>query len=752
MRTIQSALVLFLSIQMTQINGVIYTKLIGVYSICLQNTEYNNNNSSNNKNLNQEAYITNQTIYNQLKGLLKNKYVQFEYQSFDVCYNETRLKHLFIDFILDEEYYHKRQPHQPLCKNAASCTVPNIVILIAYVPEHFSKIIDSLTTGFSEYTKLCLPMGCGGVYYIPKQDYQEMIKSLEQLKWHNVLYLHLYSQNTTDNLTPIYKENYDYMVKTKRFCSKAMAIRTDNTLNFKRTLSPIVEMCRAENRALVIICDEETNDKLLNQFNDSVEFRQLNVLFYNYLNLDEEVTKYAPKNWLNIDNAAFLKIFDRRYTKFNAGRIANFIEISFLYFTIYIQLECDARDDECRNTPTKRMYNEVWKDMNLLTNETYSLYKTNPNFTVRCPAAEKSPCPSLVCRPGYQKVFVSSINDTTSLIHRIDSMRCVQCPPNHFKADYGDNICRKCTSPKSVHNGDRTGCLDIFTDVQLQLAPVQRIIVASLGALGLILDSVILSVFVMKRATPRVRTSDVVISCTQLAVLLILHLSLILVYVDTTLVFSKCIARNLMLTVLYAANIGLVFTKSQKLLDAYLSKTRVSQSSIRRTTAQQIFTVVLHVVVFNAVLCVLYFQTPPTIDSYLDHVTRTRVYFCVTSSNDDVIFIFVIGGQLACLMQAFRGRNLPSHMNDSMSILYAVFISTVTVATSYPIIHYQKLRSDKDFVRCILVLTNSFVYVLFLYGYRFAVIVFQPHKNTKLYFIQKCRKQVFSNNGLINQQ
>ena len=756
MRKYRNYLVLFLSAQMLQIvmvDSKLYSKLIGIYSICNNGTTANNNNIDQTQtNLSQDAYITNKTIYDQIfhdgRWSTPNKQtrqIQFEYVSFDICYNETLLKNLLVDFLLHETYYHERQPHQPVCTNPSSCLVPNIAMLVAYVPEHFSKLISSFTK-LSGYIKLCQPVTCEELENDPEIIQKVLADKLIYLNWTNIFYVHLNMEGLETILFPIYEESYRYAVETRQFNSKGLSMNIRNDTDLKSLLLLVGEMCQTENRAIVIFTDNGLTEKVIKQMNDSSPmFRDLNILFYNFFALDDVGT---PDNWLNINNGPALEIFDRRYTIFNALAIAEFIEIFFFFFKLEIRFECD-RSDECSSTPTNKMYKSTWREMKLsLYGEQHQL-ATLDNKPISSIIVKPSRNKQLYCRPGHHKWFVSleSLARPILLYNRTDSMRCVLCPANHYKIHYGDNACMKCVHPTSIDNGDRTGCIDPFTHTNLRLAVAQQAIVASLGTLGVILNIAILLVFYIKRDTPIVKTTDMTISCTQLAILLLLHLGNMYVHVDMTLILPKCIAQNLLLTVLYAANIGLVFTKSQKLMGAYLSKTRVSKSSIRRTNAAQIFTVFLFLFISNCLLGILYAQREPMIDNFLDHVNKYRVNFCATSSNDGVICGFLIAGQLACLVQAFRARNLPSLMNDSMSILYAVFISTITMSTSYPIMHFQTQLSDKDFVRCIVVMLNSFVYVVLLYGKKFVLVVFQPHKNTKLYFTEKFRKQVFSNNG-----
>ena len=92
--------------------------------------------------------------------------------------------------------------------------------------------------------------------------------------------------------------------------------------------------------------------------------------------------------------------------------------------------------------------------------------------------------------------------------------------------------------------------------------------------------------------------------------------------------------------------------------------------------------------------------------------------------------------QLVCLVQAFRGRNLPGPMNSAMSLLYTTLITTVAFAIGFPIGYFRE-TADKEFMYFTLVSFNCFVVLLFLYCKQCYFIRFKPSKNTKNYFAQK---------------
>ena len=166
--------------------------------------------------------------------------------------------------------------------------------------------------------------------------------------------------------------------------------------------------------------------------------------------------------------------------------------------------------------------------------------------------------------------------------------------------------------------------------------------------------------------------------------------------IDPDIMLEKCVLQNVIISVLYAFNVGFMYTKSQKIMTAYMSKVRVSRKEIRITIGVQTFTIVIFMLAANGILCVSYHITPPQIVSTLDVVKMLRIHYCNTGYHENFVVGFLTFLQMICLIQAFRGRNLPDAMSVSMPMLYAVFISTMSFAVSFPIV-FSFNESDKDF-------------------------------------------------------
>ena len=312
--------------------------------------------------------------------------------------------------------------------------------------------------------------------------------------------------------------------------------------------------------------------------------------------------------------------------------------------------------------------------------------------------------------------------------------KCQFCPPNQTNPNpESSNECTPCTGAHNVDDGQRLKCVDPYTCQYVVFTGIELYITITLTVLGSTLAIMILSIFIIYRETMTVKVADTHISFFHLIITSLTICSTCALYIIPLKTTAICIQRNLVLTILYSSNVGLVFTKSQKILNAFLSTVRVNTNEIKRTLAVQIFTIIMFVLISNVVLLVIYLIKPPGVDFILNNGEKERLYFCNSSHHTNLLFIVY---QMLCLIQAFRGRHLPGPMNNAMSLVYGTMITTMIFAISFPITYFRDVF-ERDFIHCVMVLFNCIVILLFLYGKPCFIIIFKPDKNTKGYFNQK---------------
>ena len=199
--------------------------------------------------------------------------------------------------------------------------------------------------------------------------------------------------------------------------------------------------------------------------------------------------------------------------------------------------------------------------------------------------------------------------------------------------------------------------------------------------------------------------------------------------------FQKCISRLISISLLYVTNIGIVFVKSQKLLQAYLSKVRLTAEEVRRSKIVQVFIIIVFVISANTLLATAVSQRPVTKSERLDSKTMISYHYCDNAFHFNVLIASTMVIQLMCSIQAFRGRNLPSVMNDGIILMYATFTLTIVFGVSFVIVNAQ-LPQIKELFQCIAVTINNIVIVFLMYTQKALRMLIFPERNTREYFQQ----------------
>ena len=203
-------------------------------------------------------------------------------------------------------------------------------------------------------------------------------------------------------------------------------------------------------------------------------------------------------------------------------------------------------------------------------------------------------CMKPSCESGYVRKLTQITNNTLS-------WKCVLCAKNTYKALRGDGECLKCMGRNSIDNGKRTACIDPYANRYINFSIPEFLVLMILNTFGLLLTLITSIVFIFKRKTPMVSVSDFKISMAHMSIIIVLFLALPSTFIGKP-DFNKCITRLLSVSVLYVTSVGILFVKSQKLLQAFLSKVRITAEEARKTKWIQIFTMFVFLATANFLL------------------------------------------------------------------------------------------------------------------------------------------------------
>ena len=336
-----------------------------------------------------------------------------------------------------------------------------------------------------------------------------------------------------------------------------------------------------------------------------------------------------------------------------------------------------------------------------------------------------SNCTEVSCPPGSYKTYG---NVTMGF-----AWKCEPCPVNYHKSNYGNTACLPCIGLKSVDNGKRTACVDPYEEVLLESSSERYFVIAVCG-IGLLTTLTTLIVFILKRNTPIVTLCDFKLSLGHMILILLIFIGVLFSLLIHPIMDSQfCVLKLVLVSIGYTLNVTIVFIKSQKILQAFFSKVRLTSQEIKRSIILQIFIVLMFLIFINGALSIAVVQKPIEILEIRDSLTKTRLYTCSTHSHVSLIMGLTMILQLLCSIQAYRGRHLPSVMNDGITLMYTTFALVVCFGATFAMVQFQKV-SQKEVFQFGGVATNNLVISFLLYGQKAVRMLVFPERNTAAYF------------------
>ena len=339
-------------------------------------------------------------------------------------------------------------------------------------------------------------------------------------------------------------------------------------------------------------------------------------------------------------------------------------------------------------------------------------------------------CYSIVCPPGKTKVFGQITRNVTKWRYH-HGWTCQSCPKNTVKSTTGNGPCLPCKG-RLIPFKDQSGCFDPYKELHMKLSDTKVMLSLALSLFSLVVTVFILLVLVLHRNTPIGRIIDFKTSIFQLGVIVIFLCAVPLVLLlDRT--FETCLLRIPILFPLYTAITSIILIKSQKILTAFNARVRISKRQSLVTSIKQISMVTClslgSLIIFGLVLLFEY----PRIETLAYSSELCVEKHCLNITHVRFQIAFFISIHLACIVPAYRGRNLPSLFNEATPIIYLSFISIMSFLVLLGIEPFQRHQYSKDVTLWVVLTNNCVCVLLFLYGKKIYIIFFKPEKNTKDY-------------------
>ena len=322
---------------------------------------------------------------------------------------------------------------------------------------------------------------------------------------------------------------------------------------------------------------------------------------------------------------------------------------------------------------------------------------------------------------------------------------CKKCLPDFYRGRNG-TACRKCRRGE-ISNQARSACFDPYVKVFLRLDNTSSKATLAYVAISGLLFLFILFTLVMfwkNRETPIVRASSRHVSVLQISTHALLTVLSVLVFIGEP-TYLKCLARPVVVGVLFTTTTAINLGKTQKVLLIFKAKLRMSRREIQKASASTMITVVLALLadIILLISVMLLFDDGAPEKRTVTYPRRLQQeLYC--SNNEDVQiqlgFIFLV--DILNVIQGVRLRHVPSHYRETTYVTYSSFTSSVILIGGTAVYKTQVSEHAKTVTLWFLVLALNCVHFTLVYHYKVWVMMFRPHQNTRAAFEEK-RKQRF---------
>ena len=246
--------------------------------------------------------------------------------------------------------------------------------------------------------------------------------------------------------------------------------------------------------------------------------------------------------------------------------------------------------------------------------------------------------------------------------------------------------------------------------------------------------------------TPIVKSSDFLLTVIHLVTSILINADFITLHYFTPTKLA-CSLDAMIAGNLYTSFIAIVVMKSHKIVNAFNSMNKLSTKSKRNTILQQWFTIFI-LTVSSIVLTFVAMETQKVEVQSLRDIQNERILISCRNITPKTIQLGFAGLlQVATFIIAYKGRNLPDIFNESMSLLYASFASTMSFVVVFILLRFKS--KDAFFQASIIWLAISLnlnIYILLCYGKKVYIVLFKKEKNTRNYIQRKTFESNCSNN------
>ena len=263
-----------------------------------------------------------------------------------------------------------------------------------------------------------------------------------------------------------------------------------------------------------------------------------------------------------------------------------------------------------------------------------------------------------------------------------------------------------------------------------------------LSSVGVLSCIVFIIIFIQNSDTPVVKSSDYKLCIIQIITHLLLFMQLLLFTIHPHSYKFICILRPVGVGFLLTLVLSITFSKTQRLLFIFQAKTKLSRKKILFSTLAQrsmIVTACL-IQIGLSTLLLLFFIKP--VFSVEENWLRSEYVSCDEGNVLTLQIGFAFTLSMMCTVQAFRSRNLPENFNESVSIFFAVSITSLILISIVPL-QFSKMEIDYIlFLDAITLFLANTALLFTIFGYKVFIIMCKPDENTQEAFRMKRLKKL----------
>ena len=755
-----------------------YVTVVGFYSSCL--TDVNTTTTNTYTEPHRTSYHGIAFLYQTIVESIIQKSCEVkpcsidrivQYEAYDVCDRSQDLTEKLSNLLLDPRYF---SSSSNLTNRVFQRNQSRIMLILSYLSLELEQLLFELVcVGKKPVTVVLslndngrmLPNSCSSYYVKIHKTLQENLETLSRLlimfDWQKVGVLHLVNSFDEEGTYSTLFKGFMRRLSThhSHVCFYQDTLQVENKTDYSRVIR---NLGSEQQPNVVILFGMPSNQtKLVRDASKNFHTKRTWVL-HDVRSLVDKFSFSASTNWkilsIESDHRKWISQTIKPYAKWKDSFEKLHVDNTVLPFTVYSQIEwikfaLQLKKTHSRISVLAGFLASIFTDLNIYGLVQEGRYEVIDMINIEHISGEflisiknrlgSSTCQRPNCWPGWEETWGKISIQTNRKWTKEYGWTCRQCRRGSSKETFGNATCKPCPAFYKSNN-KTTQCYDPYFK---KFTGGFYIACVVLSFTAEVLHLFIMVVYIVYRKTPICKSID-----TNLTIVHLLSSFSLIVFLH---VIKRdepnewlCLLIPVIVGMNYCLFVGVVIIKSQKLLKAFNSKVKVTSRDRLVTKMQQLFTLVTILLISIFITIVLVVHDRPRVITERKVNVLLKLNYCSNLRHINVQLGFGMFLQFASFIVAYKGRNLPGIYNDSMTLVYASFITSLSFVVMFTIQYFQKDPLLPPEIAWLTILINIHVYIIFCNAPKICTILFRKEKNTVAYIQKKTFKAMtkISNN------